>query len=86
MEVDKPQKIVCVLCFTAVIDDGNESPRGWLDLDGWQCPQCAGGRGSAVRSRRDDDWEWPDSGVHEFGNANDPRERPTLPVPADDDG
>jgi hypothetical protein len=86
--------VVCVDCSTQGTCVGEDPGPGWIDLDGWRCPECASRPVSMSprATRPDDGWAWREPGQsglrlsRERGQeADNPRERPTLPGPLDED-
>src|SRR5262249_54144789 len=86
--------VVCLDCSTPATNAGEESASGSLDGDGWRCPQCATRPASMSprATRPDDNWAWREPGQSGIrlprergaGEAENPRERPPLPVPRDE--
>jgi hypothetical protein len=80
--------LVCVDCSARDVDDDLAIALGWRDDgSGWHCPDCAGARRSKAPNSH---WAWPAdprSGVHSVvrPGGGDPRERPTVPSPRDDE-
>jgi hypothetical protein len=89
--------LVCVDCSASDVHDHLADALGWRsDPDGWRCAACAASAPSVTNPRStqpDAEWSWREperSGVRRAlaagaNEAVDPRERPTVPCPPEND-
>jgi hypothetical protein len=93
VRVDRTSEIVCVLCAASDVCEGDSAPSGWLEAKGWRCPACADVP-LAMNPRDRATLPFPSSSADSATERPtlipserviDLFERPTLPVPSDDD-